>query len=832
MSLLAGATWVLPATSEPLVGDHLLAILEREEISHALIPPAALATISPEMTETGLPAWQTVIVGGDACSAELVSRWAPGRRMINSYGPTETTVVASWSQPLVPGSDRPAIGSPIPNTRIHVLDAYLRPVPVGVAGELYIAGIGLARGYLRRPGLTAARFVANPFGAPGERMYRSGDVVRWTPDGELAYLGRVDEQVKVRGFRIELGEVESVLAAHPELAQAVVVAREDTPGIKQLVGYVVPATEVIPTPAELRAHMAQFLPDYMVPAAFSVLDSLPLNANGKVDRQALPAPDRLAEPVGEYVAPRTATEYTLADIWAEVLGVEQVGVEDNFFELGGDSILSIQLVSRIRKAGFMLASRDIFFNPTVAQLAAVVTAADGQQVNRESVIGATPLTPIQHWFFRTHPVSPHHFNQSMLVEVDENVDPQLLERALDALLVHHDALRMRFELVDGHWRANNAPPGSANALRVIALSDRAGEDQAAAMEAVERIADDIHASFDLRTGPLLKAALFVFGEGQGSYLFVTAHHLVVDAVSWHILLEDLATAYLQLVQGEEVQLEGKTTSFHDWANRLSEYVAEGSFEHELDYWADALQAHPLPVDLANQEPGPLSGAVSVLLDVGDTESLLRSAPTAYRARINDVLLGALAWALSRWTGDSRVLIDLEGHGREDILDGVDLSRTVGWFTTMYPVALTLPGGAEPRWRDLIRSVRRQLRAIPSNGIGFGALRYLGSPEARRRLAEAGPGPQISFNYLGQWDTAGQGTERGLYRAMYGSIGQVDSPADPGTHLLEVLGGVQHGRLGFSWRYQPGHHHEATVQAVADDFATALRAIARDCRGLQ
>ncbi|HZS20712.1 MAG TPA: condensation domain-containing protein, partial [Pseudonocardiaceae bacterium] len=342
--------------------------------------------------------------------------------------------------------------------------------------------------------------------------------------------------------------------------------------------------------------------------------------------------------------------------------------------------------------------------------------------------------------------------------------------------------------------------------------------------------DDIHASFDLRTGPLLRAALFAFGEGRGSYLFLTAHHLVVDAVSWHILLEDLATAYLQLVQGEEVQLEGKTTSFHDWAKRLSEYVAEGRFEHELDYWADALEAHPLPVDLATREPGPLSGAVSVLLDTDDTESLLRSAPTAYRARINDVLLGALAWALSRWTGQSRVSIDLEGHGREDILDGVDLSRTVGWFTTMFPVALTLPDGAEPRWRDLIRSVRRQLRAIPGNGIGFGALRYLSSPQARQRLANAGPGPQISFNYLGQWDTAVQGPERGLYRAMHGSIGQVHDPADPGTHLLEVLGGVQHGRLGFSWRYQPDHHREVSVQAVADDFAMALRAIARDCRG--
>jgi non-ribosomal peptide synthase protein (TIGR01720 family) len=595
-----------------------------------------------------------------------------------------------------------------------------------------------------------------------------------------------------------------------------------------LVAYLVPASgSAVPDAAVLRAELTGFLPGYMVPAVFVMLGALPLTANGKVDRNALPAPDQLGEPVAEYVAPRTETERVLADIWAEVLGVERVGVDDNFFELGGDSILSIQLVSRIRKAGFTLASRGLFFNQTVAELALVVTTASGQQADQESVIGSIALTPIQHWFFRTHPVSPHHFNQSMLVEVDENVDQLLLERAIDALLVHHDALRMRFYQVDGRWRQDNAQPRPMKVLRIVDLSDRTGEDQPVTME---RIVDNIHASFDLREGPLLKAALFAFGVERERYLFLTAHHLVVDAVSWRILLEDLATAYQQLAQGEDVQLGGKTTSFQHWANRLGEYVAKGSFDHEMDYWADALETHPLPVDLAVQASGALSCSVSVLLDVDDTESLLRSAPTAYRTRINDVLLSALAWALSRWTGESRVLIDLEGHGREEILDGVDLSRTVGWFTSMFPVALTVPDGAEPRWRDLIRAVRRQLRAIPSNGIGFGALRYLGSPAIRRRLAEAGPDPQISFNYLGQWDTVAQDPGGGLYRTVHGSIGQVHSPADPGVHLLEVLGGVQNGRLVFSWQYHPDHHYEATVQAIADNFVEALRGIARDCRG--
>ncbi|MGH3697130.1 MAG: amino acid adenylation domain-containing protein, partial [Pseudonocardiaceae bacterium] len=852
ISLLAGAVWVLPAVPGPLAGDTLVEVLEREGISHALIPPAALATIPPDIAATGLGEFATVIVGADVCSAELVARWAPGRRMINSYGPTETTVVASWTSPLVVGPTRPPIGSPIPNTRIYVLDGWLRPVPVGVIGELYIAGIGLARGYLGRPGLTAARFVATAFGAPGERMYRSGDLARWTPEGQLQYLGRADDQVKIRGFRIEPGEIESVLATHPAISQAAVTAREDHPGTPRLVAYLVLSTDTAPTTAELRAFLSESLPDYMIPTMFRELDALPLSANGKLDRQALPAPEQHTSPVSQYTAPRTETEHTLADIWAQVLGVEQVGITDNFFELGGDSILSIQLVSRIRKAGLQLTSKDIFFHQTVAELALVVTTPDGEPADRELVIGASALTPIQHWFFRTHPANPHHFNQSMTVELAADVDEQSLERALEVLLVHHDALRMRFDLRDGQWQQDNAPPRPTTVLHRVDLPDLDGRDQAAAME---KLADDIHASFDLRDGPLLKAALFTFGAGRGCYLFLAAHHLVIDAVSWHILLDDLATAYQQALHGESLQLEAKTTSFQDWANRLGEYVVKGSFDTELDHWADAVQTQQLPVDLPTGEPAARSGAVSVVLDVEDTEALLRSAPTAYRTRINEVLLSALAWALSRWTGASRVSIDLEGHGREEILDGVDLSRTVGWFTTMFPVALTVPDPVEsaqrePRWRDLIKSVRRQLRAVPNNGFGYGALRYLGSPAVRERLAAAGPGPQIAFNYLGQWEAAARrpatqnpaahdpgahdpGTQgMGLYRAVHGSIGQDHDPADPGAHLLEVVGAVRSGQLSFSWRYQPDRHHEATVRRVADDFAAALRSIARDCRSLK
>ncbi|MGH3934264.1 MAG: amino acid adenylation domain-containing protein, partial [Pseudonocardiaceae bacterium] len=488
MSLPAGAVLVVPPAG-PLVGEHLAEVLAARGITHALIPPVALATVFP----ADVPDFQTVIVGGDACSAALVDRWAPGRRMINAYGPTESTVVSTWSEPLSEGQ-APLIGRPIWNTKVYVLDRALRPIPVGVPGELYVAGGGLARGYLNRPSLTADRFIANPFGPPGSRMYRTGDVVRWTAVGELGFLGRADEQVKIRGFRIELGEIESVLQRHPEVADAVVVVRQESSGHKRLVAYLVQASDrdTLST-AGLREFLGQELPDYMVPSAFVVVDALPLSPNGKVDRRSLPDPGLTPEVEARYVAPSSSIETSLAEIWADVLGLERVGVQDNFFELGGDSILSIQVVSRARKAGLVLATKDLFLHQTVASLALVVTAEEIGDAERQPVVGPVPLTPVEHWFFQTHTVNPRHFNQSILVELAEELDERGLERALEALLVHHDALRMWFERVDGQWHQHNAPVQRVDVLQRCDLSDVDADEHSVLME---KIADDVHASFD------------------------------------------------------------------------------------------------------------------------------------------------------------------------------------------------------------------------------------------------------------------------------------------------------------------------------------------------
>ncbi len=773
MALPTGAALVVPPPG-PLLGDQLAEVINTHGVSHALIPPVALATVDDE-----LPSLRTLVVGGDACSAELTAKWATGRRMINAYGPTESTVVTTWSQPLIPGA-HPPIGGPIPNTRVYVLDAALSPVPIGVPGELYVAGAGLARGYLDRPGLTAERFIANPFEGAGSRMYRTGDVVRWTSTGELHFVGRADEQVKIRGFRIELGEIETALLAHGAVTQAAVIAVGN-----RLVAYVVGDN------TGLRDHLAERLPEYMVPSAFVVVDELPMTSNGKLDRKALPEPDFSAAQA-EYVAPSTPVEQALAEIWADVLGLERVGVTDNFFSLGGDSILSIQVSSRARQAGLRLATKELFLHQTISALAPHVTTAQ-DDADRAAVVGEVPLTPIQHWFFSEERVNPHHFNQSHFVELAERPDVDALRRALNALLEQHDALRMRFEQRDGQWHQHNADVSEVDVLTLSTEDD------------LEVVADEVHASFDLGTGPLFKAVLF-----NHEKLFLVAHHLVVDGVSWRILLDDLDRAYQQVVRGEKIDLGGKTTSFRDWSKRLSEYVAEGGLDHERDYWASATATADLPVRKGE------AGSVPVLLSAEDTEALLRGAPTAYRTRINDVLLAALAWALSRWTGEDRVSVALEGHGREDVLDGVDLSSTVGWFTTMYPVALTVPDGG---WRELVKSVRKQLRKVPGNGFGYGALRHLGG------LPEGGPAPRISFNYLGQFDSKAQDTEHSLYRTALLSIGADQDSRDSAGHLVDVVGEVTDGVLGFSWYC----HDVESVSRVAADFEAALRGIAEDCR---
>ncbi|WP_420831561.1 non-ribosomal peptide synthase/polyketide synthase [Amycolatopsis lexingtonensis] len=741
--LLNGGTVVLAPPGD--LDVHTLGrVLTTHGVTGAFLTTGLFRLVAQEAPEV-FAGVREVWTGGDAVPAVALRRVqaaCPDTLVADVYGPTETTTFATV-HPL-PGEipDVVPIGAPLDNTRVYVLDDELRLVPPGAPGELHIAGAGLARGYLGRPGLTAERFVADPFGPPGERMYRTGDLVRWDDEGALEFVGRVDEQVKVRGFRVEPSEIEAALGEHPDVVQAAVLARADG-GVKRLVAYVVGETD------GLAEFLGRTLPDYMVPAAFVRLERFPVNVNGKLDRQALPAPDFGGH---DHVAPRTERERELTEIWAEVLGAERVGVTDDFFELGGDSILSIQVVSRARRAGLELLPGDLFTHRTPAALAAAARTAEAA-VDRGPVSGPVPLTPIQRWFFATQTADPAHFHQFVRLGPDQ-VDLAAARRAVDALLEHHDALRMRFT---GEHQ-ENGPVGAETPLVRLDLS-----------------------AHEVR---------------------LAVHHLVVDGVSWRVLAEDFDRGYAQALKGEPIDLGPRTTSFREWATRLTEHAAAGGFDDELGHWRALTGETSVPVDGAGPNTVASMRSVTVRLSAKETEALLREVPAAYRTQVNDVLLTALGRVLRDWTGGVPV-VDLEGHGREDIFDGVDLSRTVGWFTSVFPVALDVPDD----WGTALKSVKEQLRAVPRRGIGYGALRYLtGTAPAID--------PQVSFNYLGQFGS--------------GRLESDESPRSARAHLLDVVGRVEAGELELTWYYAEGVHRESTVERLAAGMAAALGEIVRHC----
>ncbi|MEV6875260.1 non-ribosomal peptide synthase/polyketide synthase [Amycolatopsis sp. NPDC051128] len=744
-------------------GDIDAEVLRRVVAAHevrAMFLTSGLFRVLAQEDPACLRGVREVWTGGEVvppAAVRQVLAACPGLAVADVYGPTETTTFASHLL-LPPGEPVPdvlPIGRPQANMAAYVLDTGLRPVAPGAVGELYLAGIGLARGYLGQPALTAERFLANPYGTPGARMYRTGDLVRWSRAGVLEFVGRADDQVKIRGFRIELGEIETALTAHPDVAEAVVVAAE-TAGSKRLIAYVVTTG----TP-DLREFLLRSLPDYLVPAVYVPLETLPLNKNGKVDRRALPAPDRVPAP--GYREPATAAERLLAGIWAEVLRLDRIGADDNFFELGGDSILSIQVVSRARRAGLELMPGQVFDHPTVAALALAATAAPAAAgAEAGPVTGEVPLTPVQHWYLDPKPVHPEQFVQSVSVELPAPPDPAVLRRALRELQLHHDALRLRFT-ADGQYHAPTADE------------------------------DVLGATIDLERGPLLRAEL------SGTTLTLAAHHLVVDGVSWRILLEDLET----LLAGGE--LAGRTTSFRDWARTLAGHAAAGGFDDELAHWAATAADPTLPVDATGENTYGSARSVVVRLPAEPTRAVLHDVPGAYRTQVNDVLLTALGRVLADWTGRDRVLVDLEGHGREDLFPGIDLSRTVGWFTSIFPVALTVPGGD---WGEALKQTKEQLRAVPRRGVGYGALRYLTGTAPHVE-------PGISFNYLGRFDHGG-------------GLGGAAHPEQTRGHLLDVVGAVVGDRLELTWHYSEQVHTEATVRRLADALLAALTGIVEHC----
>ncbi|MGI8505171.1 MAG: amino acid adenylation domain-containing protein, partial [Hassallia sp.] len=707
------------------------ALCSQNNFSLVKITPAHLDILSQLLpTEQLESQTRALIIGGETLSGESLRFWrtyTSNTRIINEYGPTETVVGCCvyevTDQTYLTG--KIPIGRPIANTQLYILDNYLQPVPINVVGELYIGGAGVARGYLNRSDLTNEKFITSPFD-PEKRLYKTGDLARYLCDGNIEFIGRIDYQVKIRGFRIELGEIEAVIAQHQSVQTAVVIDREDQLGKKRLVAYIVQNLKQALSLDEqtLTKYLRNKLPNYMVPNAFVFLDKLPLTPNGKIDRQTLPD-HKLTRLQREktFVPPRTSVENILAKIWAELLRLDHVGINDNFFELGGDSILSIQAIARAKQAGLQLTAKQMFEHQAIAQLAAVAGTITQPEAEQGLVTGEVPLTPIQHWFFQQNFPYPHHWNQSVLLEAQQQLDPQLLATAIQHLLKHHDALRLRYEQTEFGWRQFITSADNSQLFTHIDLSAVAEALQA---QAIETTATEIQASLKLCQGPLVRVALLELGSQKGQRLLVVIHHLAVDGVSWRILLEDLQTAYHQLSQGKLVKLPAKTTSFQQWARLLQDYAVSKTLQQELDHWLSLSSAtvSPLPVDYpGGNNTIADSHTISVHLTEAETTALLTEVPATYNTQIIDVLLTALVQALTPWMRSSTLLVNLEGHGREEIFNHVDLSRTVGWFTSEFPVLLSLEKVSQPPG-DALKTIKEQLRRIPNRGIGYGILRYL------------------------------------------------------------------------------------------------------------
>ncbi len=818
--------WLLP--EEEGVEALSSTLAAQGDFSLVKITPAHLQLLGQQLSPSlASSRTRAFIIGGENLTHDHLAFWlthAPHTALVNEYGPTETVVgcCCYWAPHDCPHPGVIPIGRPILNTRLYVLDAHLQPVPVGVPGELFIGGVGVGRGYLNRPDLTRERFLPDPFSTdPAERLYRTGDLVRYLPDGNLECLGRIDFQVKIRGFRVELGEIEAALSRHPAIRENVVWVREDN-GLRRLVAYLVPADPASPPSAsELRDFLRRSLPDYMLPAAFVLLQALPLTANGKVDRKALPAPEAARPDLdAPFAPPSSPAEHTLAEIWRQVLALPQVGVHDNFFELGGDSILSIQIVARANQAGLRLSPRQLFEAPTIAGLAALASSAPVPLAEQGPVTGSLPLTPIQRWFFAQDFPNPHHFNQSLLFALKEPLQWEALEAALQALLAHHDALRLRFTPSEEGWQAQNAPVADEEALVWI---DLAALPEAEQSREIEARSAQLQTGLDITHGPLLRAACFCLGQGRADRLLLIVHHLAIDGVSWRILLEDLQSAYAQALGQQVLSLPPKSTSFRTWAGRLMEYAASPRVQEERAYWSTlaASAPAPLPRDFSGGQNSEASTAsLAVSLSQEDTQALLHHVHAAYHTEINDLLLAALARALHHWSGSSSALVDLEGHGREPFAPDLDPSRTLGWFTTLYPVRLDLPEDPSPA--EAIKAVKEQLRAVPGHGLGYGLLAYADGEAEKRPRAQA----EISFNYLGQFDQALP--EESPFTLAAEERGPERDPHGLRTHLIQIDGGVSAGQLSLEWSFSREIHRAETIRALAEEYIAELSALIAHC----
>ncbi|MCV7360841.1 amino acid adenylation domain-containing protein, partial [Mycolicibacterium neworleansense] len=840
-ALLHGGRLVVVSDSVARSPEELHALLVAEQVSVLSQTPSAFYALqAADELAPGAGSeleLELVVFGGEALDPTRLAEWFQDHpvlpRLINMYGITETTVHASFREITETDAEVAVspIGVPLKHLAFVVLDRWLRPVPVGVVGELYVAGAGLGSGYVGRAPLTSTRFIACPFGSPGARMYRTGDLVCWRTDGELQYLGRADEQVKIRGYRIELGEIQSALAALDGVEQAVVIAREDRPGDKRLVGYVTGTAD----PAELRAALAEKLPSYMVPTAVVEIEALPLTVNGKLDVRALPAPEY--QDVDRYRAPATGVEELLAGIFAQVLGLEQVGVDDSFFDLGGDSISAIQVIWRAHAAGLTGRPRDIFVQQTVARLARVVRMAGGTGDVIDEGLGPVVATPIMRWLkgLERADAPIDEFNQTVVLQAPAGTSAADVAILLQALLDRHGMLRLRAEDDGtGGWALTVPEPDAVDAREYLHTVDQLTEDALVAARS--------------RLSPAAGVMLSALWVDSTSQLVLIAHHMAVDGVSWRIVLEDLNIAWTQHRGGQLVLLPPSGTSFKRWADLLGEYAHHRDVVCHAETWRQVASIPPaLPAPRLPENTFATAGHLSEFLDAETTHMLLGDVPAAFHTGVQEILLiaFALAWAQYLGTGGAPIAIDVESHGRQEDLENlvgpddpeVDLSRTVGWFTAKYPVSLGVGG---LRWTQVvagdaalgavIKDAKEQLRALP-DGLTYGLLRYLNPA-----VDLPGSDPVIGFNYLGRLGSPAAYASGDVWRfsedgvSMTGAAGAMPVALAHSVELNAVTIDTDSGpHLNATWTWAPTVLDRTAVARISRLWFDALAGICAHVR---
>ncbi|KFM93769.1 non-ribosomal peptide synthase domain protein [Bacillus paralicheniformis] len=835
--LISGVQTVIPAEEE---AKDILAIkqyLADYGITHMNLVPILYRTLLDVLQPEDVQTLRLVTLGGEAIEPNLLERsfsLRPDIEISNEYGPTESSITATAARRLK-REENITIGRPIGYTNVYILKGdHLQPI--GVTGELCITGPGLARGYINLPEQTAKAFVQDPF-HPDQRMYRTGDLAKWLPDGTLQYVGRMDEQVKIRGYRIEIKEVEAALSGLAVVKEAAVVDSVTAAGHKELCAYIV--VEDGADCGMVRKALAKKVPSYMVPAFFQTLDALPTMPNGKLNKPALAKIPHKGETRQTFTAPATDIEKELAAIWRGVLGVDKIGIDESFFELGGDSIKALQVSARLHQSGKQLAVKDIFSHPTIQELAPYVRLSQ-QPISQASVEGEMTWSPVQKWFLSQDIKEAHHFNQSVMLHRSNPLDEDALRKTLKAITVHHDALRLIcVKDEQGNLRLYNRPANiGEDQLYNLRIFNLAGEPKDHE-HIIKHQVRELQKAMDLENGPLVQVGLFRSSEGDD--LFLAIHHLAVDGISWRIILEDLASVYEQAIRGDDIALPPKTASFQTYTEQLAKYAESRRLLQQADYWR-AIEQHEtvaLPKDQTHIDKTALKkrNTVSFTLAQQETDAILKDVHNAYNTDTQDLLLASAVLAIWQWVPQKALKIALEGHGRQSEAAYHDISRTVGWFTSIYPVLLQL----EPNtWDDhheeyMIRALKitkDTLRRIPDKGFGYGVLKYMTPPEKAK--IKFGKAPDITFNYLGQFEIGNRAqTETEQLDAF------TFSPLGGGEDItgtwkreqsLDISALVAEGKLTVNMTYETGRFQKETIERLSQDCQYYLRKLMNHCLG--